>query len=337
MNSLARDLDAVLEPTGRLWEELRGARLFVTGGSGFFGRWVLESLAWAEGRHRLGTNVTVLTRDARRFRERLPQVNCELIEGDVRTIPSIPGAVTHLIHMAAEPHGPRYALQPDDMHAIVVGGTHRVFTAARAAGVRRALLISSGAVYGPQPSHEKIPDDALPGEENDAARQAYSASKAAAEYAAMESQVPVAIARPFAFLGPHLPADTGFAAGRFIADAVAGRNVRVQDGTVVRSYLYAADLAVWLWTILLRGQPSRAYNVGSEHAITLKALAGLIAGAVRPLRDVECGWATTGHRYVPSTERARTELGLTETVSLPEAIRRTIRWHRETANAPPGR
>ena len=64
-----QDLDHVLEYTHGVWEDLRGSRLFVTGGTGFFGRWMLESLLRANDDLNLGAEVTVLTRDPDRFAE----------------------------------------------------------------------------------------------------------------------------------------------------------------------------------------------------------------------------------------------------------------------------
>src|SRR5271165_3372114 len=67
--------------------------------------------------------------------------------------------------------------------------------------------------------------------------------------------------------------------GNFIADALAGRNIAIKgDGTLVRSYLYAADLAIWLRTLLLRGGASGenplVLNVGSSEAISIRAWPG---------------------------------------------------------------
>jgi dTDP-glucose 4,6-dehydratase len=87
---------------------------------------------------------------------------------------------------------------------------------------------------------------------------------------------------------------------------------------------------VWLWTILFRGQSCRAYNVGSEEALNIATLAREVAAALPPAVDVDiASTAAPGapvHRYVPSTARAREELGLRAEVPLREAIRRTHAW-----------
>ena len=132
-------------------------------------------------------------------------------------------------------------------------------------------------------------------------------------------------------VGPHLPLDRHFAIGNFIRDGIAKRPIEVKgDGTTVRSYLYASDLVAWLWTILIKGEPSRPYNVGSSAAITMNDLAQVVATGFSPKPAVTIAKPrTTGSidRYVPSVKRALDELGLKPQVELSEAISRTIEWY----------
>ena len=144
------------------------------------------------------------------------------------------------------------------------------------------------------------------------------------------------IARPFAFIGPHLPLDGHFAIGNFIGAALAGRPIRISgDGTPLRSWLYMADLSIWMWTLLLRGERNRAYNVGSETAFSIADAARLTAETLRPGSPVEIVGVPEDrapmNSYVPSTDRARSELGLRQTIDLPEALRRTAAWNAESA------
>jgi dTDP-glucose 4,6-dehydratase len=138
-------------------------------------------------------------------------------------------------------------------------------------------------------------------------------------------------ARIFALLGPLLSLDIHFAAGNFIRDVLAGKPVQVQGaGTAVRSYLYAADLTVWLLAILLRAERGSVYNVGSEEGVSIADLARRTAatlggGAVDILGKPDPGW--NPGRYVPSTEKIRRELGVSPSVGLEEAIRRTAIWN----------
>jgi dTDP-glucose 4,6-dehydratase len=340
-NALARDLDAVLARTEPLWDALRGERVLLTGGTGFYGCWLLETFAWANDRLALGASAAVVTRRPGAFAAKAPHLAhhpaVRLIAGDVRTFVH-DETFAYAIHAAAESTARLYEDRPLEMFDVIVGGTAHVLDVARRFNARGVLLASSGAVYGAQPQAlPRIPESYDGAPNCTDPRWAYGEAKRAAEMVcalAMQSGGPPAtIARGFAFVGPYLPIDTHFAVGNFVRDKLAGGPIHVDgDGTTVRSYLYAADLAAWLWTILFRGAPLRPYNVGSPDPISVGELANVVAGADEPHVPVRIGGrpqpAQSNARYVPDVSRARDELGLEVTVGIEEAIQQTLAWHR---------
>src|SRR5208337_555576 len=213
---------------------------------------------------------------------------------------------------------------------------------AKARGAKKFLLTSSGAVYGRQPQNlSHIPEDYLGGPDWLDPNAAYAEGKRVSEQMcslyARESEIDFIIARCFAFVGPHLPLDQHFAIGNFIADALAGRDIAVRgDGTPMRSYLYGADLAIWLWTMLLReslpGSNPHVFNVGSGDAISIRDLAQVVAKELDSSLEVKVAEApfAGGPRlqYVPDVSHAEDSLGLRQTIGLREAIRRTAAWQR---------
>lgn len=337
-----QDLEHVLAETGCLWDELRGERVFVTGGTGFFGCWLLESFAWINDLLNLGASVTVLSRNPSALARKAPRLArhpaIRLHQGDVRSFDFPAGEFRFVMHAAGDANQQTAAANPHLTIKTAVEGTARVLEFARRCGTAKLLLTSSGAVYGPQPPGlTHVPEGYTGGSDPMNARSIYGESKRMAELLcathAGRHGLECKIARCFAFAGPYLPMDGHFAFGSFLRDAMDGRAIRINgDGTPRRSYLYAADLAVWLWTILFRGETCRPYNVGSEREITMAELAKEVARILNPRLavDVACkpdpGRPT--QRYVPCTQRARTELGLRESVGVTEAILRTACWHR---------
>lgn len=312
---------------------LHGKHIFITGGTGFFGLWLLSALS------RLncdGTNitVTVLSRDPVRFLSHNPHWKnlpwLSFTAGNVRDFVFPSGHFDMLIHAATETTLAAHA-QVINMFDDIVLGSRRVLDFAVNAGITRTLLISSGAVFGPQPvglSH--IPDDATIACRTNIASSAYGEGKRVMEMLGSlyqhDAGIESIVARCFAFVGPGLPLDGHFAIGNFIRDALFADEIHVKgDGTALRSYLYGADLAVWLLNLLVKGQPGTSYNVGSDQAISIGDLAFLVRDVLAPNKVVQIQNRLlenerARNRYVPAIERAKTGLGLNAWTSLEESL-----------------
>jgi nucleoside-diphosphate-sugar epimerase len=334
------DLDHILEHTSQLWEEVKGRNIFITGGTGFFGMWLLESFIWANEYLNLGAKAVVLSRSPDIFAAKAPHLanhpSIYLLQGDVRTFVFPAGEFPLVINAATEASVKLNQENPLLMFETIVEGTRRTLEFACTHGTRKFLLTSSGAVYGKQPADmTHIPEDYFGAPDPMDPAASYGEGKRAAEVLgvlyAKRFGLEAKIARCFAFVGPYLPVDAHYAIGNFIRDACRGGPVCVNgDGTPYRSYLYAADLAIWLWTILLKGQSCRPYNVGSDKSINIADLAGLVCKISTPGVEMKIAQpvepTAPPQRYVPSIGRAQNELGLNSWISLEDSIKKTMRW-----------
>jgi dTDP-glucose 4,6-dehydratase len=338
------DLDHVLRVAPARWDDLRKSHVLMTGATGFVGSWLLATLLWAGQHLDLGLRVTVLTRDPHTFSRRMPGLaghpSVTVHAGDVQTF-AVEGRFDVVVHAAAQALAGNSATAHQARYEADIAATARVLEVVRRSGASRLLFTSSGAVYGTQPpdlvrvpeNHPGIPDAADPAT-------AYGRSKRESERLITEfgegGDSHCTIARCFAFVGPLLPLAAGYAAGDFLGDALRGGPVQITgDGTAVRSYLHAADLAAWLWTILLNGESCRPYNVGSDDPTSIARLAARVAA----LPESPCAVSVAGPpparrtlppRYVPCICRAQDELGLRVWIDLDDALRRTWAWLRQT-------
>ncbi|MCA6112785.1 NAD-dependent epimerase/dehydratase family protein [Bradyrhizobium cenepequi] len=334
------DLDLVLKHASADLRALAGARIFITGGTGYIGRWLLEALLHADRALSLGLSITVLSRDPDGFAATHPYLGADpavkLIAGDVRDFLFPPGSFTHAIHGATDVIATAAPLHTFD---VTVGGTRRLLDFCREAGITDVLLLSSGAIYGPIPAHiDLVCEDYLGAPDPSVVGAAYGLGKRAAEWLGTaygaEAGLSCKSARVFAQIGPYLALDRQFAAGNFIRDAILRQPIVIRgDGTPLRSYMYAVDLVIWLLAILLRGLPSRAYNVGSDQPVSIASLATAIAraaGLAQPAIEIQSAPQADRppERYVPSIARACDELGLSIRIPFDAALDRTIEWYR---------
>ena len=284
--------------------------------------------------------VCVMSRNPEQFLVQYPEFSglswLSFHKGDILQPNSFPkrGNFTHLLHAATDSTlGP--FLTPLDRYTQIVDGTRYMLDYAVANGIKRFLLTSSGGVYGPQPEIvERIPETYTGMADPLNVQNAYSVAKRAAEhlcalYRDRYGLEPV-IARCFAFVGQDLPLDVHFAVGNFIRDALLHNEITVSgDGTAVRSFLDQRDLAEWLLTLLEKGQACRAYNVGSDQAISIAELACLVRDTLAPRKQVrilgKAEFKGVRSRYLPDITRAQKELGVKVNIPLADALLTTAK------------
>ncbi|MBA3898474.1 MAG: NAD(P)-dependent oxidoreductase, partial [Sphingomonadaceae bacterium] len=183
--SLSDDLSAILSRLTPDWPRLAGKRLFITGGTGFIGRWMLEALADADRRLGLGVGVTVLTRDPAAFAAKAPHLarhpGFRCVAGDIVSLAPDGERYDHVIHAATDASAQLNEHDPRRMFDTVVEGTRRALDFATAAGAERFFFLSSGAVYGAQPwAMTHVAEEWLGGPDCGNPRNAYAEGKRAA-------------------------------------------------------------------------------------------------------------------------------------------------------------
>lgn len=335
------DLDFILEHTAHLWEEVRHKRIFITGGTGFMGCWLLESFLHANAELKLNASIYVLSRNPEAFRLKAQHLFSNpcltMHRGDLASFVYPEGEFQYVIHAATATENGECTASAASQFYLNLLGTRRILEFAGCCSAEKLLYTSSGAVYGKQPPDmPRIPEEYMGAPDTVDEKSAYGEGKRASEFlCAMHGKhhgFEAKIARGFAFVGPYLPIDLNFAIGNFIADTLNNQPIHIQgDGTPLRSYLYAADMTIWLWTILFNGISNRPYNVGSENGITILDLAKRVANASEKNLGIITAYEPLPdrkpERYLPSVERAGRELGMHQHINLEDAIKRTLAWY----------
>ena len=305
--------------------------LLIVGGSGFFGKSILDAFQRGLLKQWSIEKIIVVSRNANKLTSTNPELindNVELLEVDITSVDVLPFA-DYVIHAAASSDASKYTSQSDiEKKNIIQGTLNYCRLATRFHKDSMIVFTSSGAVYGYQPEYVKyLTEDMAFGDiENlDEVKKSYAYAKRDSEFSMQELGrvgLNVSIARCFSFIGKYLPKDQHFAIGNFIADGIAGRDINIKaDRKVYRSYMYADDLVRWLMTLAENANPKcPIYNVASDEEVEIKELADIVANIFNVgVQSLENN-ATHIDRYIPSVGKANNELGLCSDYELNEAI-----------------
>jgi len=312
------------------------ATLLVIGGTGFFGKSILDSYSRKLLNFWKINKVIIMSRSSHEFEEHYPELcskGVEFLIGDISTIDFLPDA-DFVIHAAASSNPSKYSNYSDEEKNNIIDGTSNYCRLAKKFHKKSKIVYcSSGAVYGYQPGNIQFLKEDYPfGDISklDNTKKSYAYAKRNSEITIKllgEKNINVAIARCFSFVGRYLPKDQNFAIGNFIADGIKGNEINVKTNRIVsRSYMYADDLVKWLLTIADNSKPTcPIYNVASDKEIEIRELAKITSQIFNVnIKTLEIDENANEDRYIPSIEKAKKELNLRINYGLEESILRSI-------------
>jgi UDP-N-acetylglucosamine 4-epimerase len=309
---------------GRAWE---GERVLVTGGAGFIGSHLVDALV------KQGAKVRVLDNLETGRRDNLDAVadRIDWMVGDVRdeaTCRRACAGTRVVFHQAALGSVPRSIEEPALTFDVNVGGTARLFTAARDAGITRVVYASSSAVYGDSARSPK-----REGEEGEPLSP-YGLSKRVDEqlasvFARCFGMTMVGL-RYFNVYGPRQRPDGPYAAviPRFVDACRRGEApVIFGDGRQSRDFTFVGDVVeANLRAARAELDGAHVVNVGGGASITVETLARIVAsllGHTSSLRHEEPRAGDVQHSRA-DTRQAENVLGFRPTTGLERGLRATI-------------
>jgi dTDP-glucose 4,6-dehydratase len=344
MDNLQDDISFIFSHTKSYWEEFKDEEIFITGGTGFFGVWLLKSFIYANEALALNSKMVVLTRNPNNFIENYPEFNSDCIEfyqGDIRDFKYPNRKFKYIIHGATTSAQETYHNEdPLKKYDTVANGTRHLLNFAVECGAKKLLYISSGSVYGKQTlNQESIKEDDISAPNQlDYIGSALPEAKRVAEffctYYANKFNIDINIARCFTFVGPYLQMDIHYAIGNFIKSSIEKKEIVINgDGTPQRTFLYSADLMIWLLKIFAMGKTCEAYNVGSNDVVSIKELAGIVSKCFDEeikitIKNENEKATSSSNKYIPNITKAKEQLGVEVYTDLETAIKKTIQFEK---------
>ena len=340
---IEKDLNDILS-RAICWDIFTNSKIFITGGTGFFGKWLLLTLARADQLLNLNLHITVLSRSPENFLKENPFFaslgKISWLKGELASFEFPKGSFDFIFHMATtsarETFKGESNLQKLDL---LYFGTKHVLDFAVHAHVKKLLFTSSGVVYGNMTNINGAVESSNSAPLTTDINSGLAEGKRIAEYLinyyGNKYSLEFVIARCFSFLGPFMPLDVHYAVGNFILSCIKGEDIILTgNGTPVRSYLYVSDAIHWLIFLMTLKNQSQIYNLGSPKPISIIDLAHLVRNSlgntnkviVTNQREVSVG-NFVRNIYLPNIDRLKNELTNTKMVSLKTGIIKTYKYY----------
>jgi dTDP-glucose 4,6-dehydratase len=308
-------------------------KLLVTGAAGFIGstyvRVVLEE--------RPDDEIVVLDKlTYAGRRENLADVEdrIEFVEGgieDPEIVRDVMAGCDAVVNFAAESHVDRSIADQDVFAEAHVIGTSVLLDAVRELGVGRYLQVSTDEVYG------SIEEGSFTEESPLNPSSPYSATKAAGDLlvgAHVHTYgIEAVICRGSNNYGPRQYPEKLIPL--CILNALAGDHLPVYgDGRQVRNWLFVEDFARAIDTVLMKGVPGEAYNVGGpDEEENIDVVKRIVSLTDRDESLIEYVTDRPGHdrRYSLASDKVRSQLGWEPRTRFADGLPGTVDWYRENA------
>jgi dTDP-glucose 4,6-dehydratase len=309
-------------------------KLLVTGGAGFIGsNFIRYILAQHPEDSILNLDKLTYSGNLKTLRDLENDARYTFVRGDICDRKKVQGIISAggfdaIVHFAAETHVDRSILDGSAFVKTNVLGTQCLLDAAREAGIRRFVLVSTDEVYGSAPSGEKFSEESPL-----APNSPYAASKAGADLLARAHfrtfRFPVIITRCTNNYGPYQYPEKFIPL--MLTRALKGESIPVYgDGMQVRDWIWVKDHCAGLDAVLRKGREGEIYNLGAGNEWPNLEIARRILSLVgKPESLLTFVQDRPGHdrRYALDTEKANRELSWSPQTTLEEGLKQTVDWY----------
>ncbi len=268
-----RDMEYISNAEFIPWEKLKNKTIFITGATGLIGHTLVNSLLYANQKRGLDLKILALVRDLERARGRFKELGrrgaLAYVHGSVEAFPAITEPIDYIIHGASQTASKAFVDFPVETIMTALKGTEDVLKLAMDKKVAGVVYLSSMEVYGYPKKGHKATESEIGALSPLDVRNSYPISKIQCEslcYAyAKEYGVPAKSVRLTQTFGPGVNYNDGRIFAEFARCVIEKRDIVLKTkGETERSYLYTADAATAILTVLLKGRAGQAYNAANE-------------------------------------------------------------------------
>lgn len=286
------DLEYITNQEFIQWRRLQNKTVFITGGTGLIGFYVINSLLFYNRLYHANIRVVALVRNYAKARDQFKsQLNenpdmLTFVEGAIEDIPAVGMEINYILHAASPTDSSYFLEKPVETIQTTLCGMWNVLELARKNPIEGMVYLSSMEVYGPNRDEEPVSESHASCLDTMSARSSYPESKRMCENLCAsyykEYQVPVSCIRLTQTFGPGIRYDDQRIFAMLLRCAMEEKDIELlTEGKTKRSYLYLADAATAILTVLTSVNYGQVYNAANEETYcSIKEMADLVASQI---------------------------------------------------------